>query len=316
MKILVHSGASANDSHLKEEIPAAIRLAEAAGIRVEVVGRLSDAKERLTLPARNPSSVSALLSADNTAKIYAAVVRHLQPLTIREDDGLRESTLKAPLAAIMPTAKSNYPFVLSDAGAHTENSPMGIAVGALLCGAFWRVARGGRYPRYGVFGYGEEESKLPTDMRMAYNMLRSYKHRSVKIVEPKEILAGDAAEVLVVRNGEIGNVILKTAEATISAFGTIVREEIRAQTLTLLGGALVRPAFDRVKDRLYHGDAHGALFLGPTKPVMKHHGRMGAEDLFLAIQRLATYVKDDVSGHTRSTFLAQIKTEHPGWLVE
>lgn len=314
IRILVHASGSSNDAHLEESIPKAIQMAKARNLTVEPVQRLGEIKERLLLPAHDPQAGDAALSADSTVKIIAGLVRHLDPVVLRNPATGKREEIKPPLAAVLPTAKTRYPFVLADAGAHVANTGFQIAAGALLCGSFWRMANNTTHPRYGVLGYGEEESKLPEELRMAYQLLRQETKRTVKIVEPKEILAGDSAEILVPRNGEIGNIFLKTAEATLAAFGTVVREEIRAEFRTTVGGVLARPALQRAKERFYNREVHGAFFLGIKKPVMKHHGRMGADELFLAIERLALYATKDVILQTRVDFLEQLEGKHPDWL--
>jgi glycerol-3-phosphate acyltransferase PlsX len=314
IRILVHASGSDADAHLREEIPQVISSAARSGLTVEAVDRLPEIAKRLQLPSSDPDAADAALSADSTIKILAGVVRHLNPVTIRNPETGAVEVLRQPLAAILPTAKQKYPFILSDAGAHVDTPGYQIAAGALLCGSFWRTVYQGRYPRYGVLGFGEEVAKLPPDARQAYELLK-IERRTVKIVEPKEIFAGDAAEVLVVRNGEIGNYLLKTAEATLSAFGQVLREEIKSELFTKVGGAFVKPAFRRAKERFYHDDVHGAFFLGINKPVMKHHGRMRADDLLLALRRLALYADARIISRTRDDFLNHLREFHPDWLA-
>lgn len=304
--ILIHASGSANDAHLQEAIPRAVKLARDRGLTVEPVERLAEIKDRLLLPAQDPQAADAALSADSTHKILGGIVRHLNPVSIRNETG-EAVLIRSPLAAVLPTADSRYQFVLSDAGAYAENDPLQIAAGALLCGSFWRVAYTRQHARYGILGIGEEASKLPAVAREVYDLLKTGSNRVVKIVEPKDILGGDSAEVLVVRNGEIGNIFLKTAEAALAALGSVIRKEIRAEFLTTVGGALAKPALDRAKAHFYNREVHGAFFLGIEKPVMKHHGRMGAEDLFAAIERLALYTEKGIIPRTRADFQAQLE---------
>lgn len=314
IRILVHASGSATDAHLKEAIPQAIVLAKRRNLTVEPVDQLSEIKERLLLPSRDPWAGDAALSAASTVRILSGLVRHLNPVMVRHPQSGEVTALNQPLAAILPTAKNGHHFVLSDAGAYLNLTGHQIAAGAVLCGSFWRVVYGKEHPRYGVLNHGEEVGKLPNDAREAYDYLKATRGRIVKVVEPKDILAGNSAEVLVVRNGEIGNLFLKTAEATLSAFGVVLREEIRARLQTKIGGMLAKSAFHQTKQRFYHEEVHGAFFLGINKPVMKHHGRMGAEELFLAIERLALYAAKDVIPRTRVDFLEQLSVHHPDWL--
>ncbi len=313
LRILIHGKGSTDDTHIPDAVNEAIELAYKQGVKAESVTSLLEIKRRLLLDSNDEWAADAALSADSTKNILAAC-RDIDPITFFNPLTGEIEALKSPLAAILPTVKPQSHFILTDAGAHTGLESYQIALGALLCGSFWRAAfQKGKHPRYGVFGYGEEVSKLPPESREAYDFLRTCPNRTVKVVEAKEAFKG-SAEVVVVRNGEIGNTILKTAEAVLECFKVVVKEEMKADLFSMAGGVLSRSAFDRTKERIYHADTHGAFVLACGKPFMKQHGRLGAEDIYLALMRLARYTKDGVIARTRQDFFEEIRKSHPMFL--
>lgn len=309
-RILVHTKGTTQDAHIPQAMTRAVELARQAGINAIAVDSLPEIKQRLLLPFSDPSGAEAALSADNTARLLS-VVRWINPILIRDPKTNQTAELPSPLAAILPTAKQKHPFVLSDAGAHLDLTPLQVAAGALLCGNFWKAVYHRQHPRYAVFGYGEEYEKLPKTAQAVHDLLSQNPKRTVKVAESKEAFRGDNLEVLVVPNAVIGNTILKTAEAVLEAFGVIVKEEITADLVGKLGGLLTRSAFQRAKDRLYHPEAHGALLLASGKPFMKHHGRMDSNALLLALLRLHRYTKDGVLTRMRESFFAELREFHP-----
>lgn len=308
-KILVHSRASDKDAHIPEAVREAVALAQRSSVIVEAVESLLEIKRRLMLPSDDPRFASGAISADRTANVLACT--RIDPIMIINPATGQVEKLRSPLAAVLPTAKRGYNFVLTDAGAYMNTDWGQVALGALLCGSLWRVLHKKQFPRYGVLGYGEEFDKLPEDLKCVYVFLESFPNRTVKVVESKEVLGGDSVEVLIPRNGEIGNVFLKTAEATLECFRAILKEELAADVQSKLGAVLSASAFRRVKARLYHPETHGALILGCRAPVMKHHGRMDCEGLLLAILRLSMIIEDNVLPQVRADFWNEIKRSHP-----
>ena len=308
-KILVHSSASDKDAHIPDAVTKAVALAQRSGVKAEAVESLLEIKRRLMLPSDDPQWAAGAISADRTANVLAST--RIDPIMIINPATGQVERLRSPLAAVLPTAKRGYTFVLTDAGAYMNTDWGQVALGALLCGSLWRVLHGKKFPRYGVLGYGEEFDKLPEDLKRVYVFLASFPNRTVKVVESKEVLGGDSVEVLIPRNGEIGNVFLKTAEATLGCFGTILKEELGADVQSKLGAVLSAPAFRRVKARLYLPESHGALVLGCRAPVMKHHGRMDSDGLLLAILRLHRIIQDNVLSRVRADFWNEIERSHP-----
>lgn len=315
-RLLIHSKGSGDDRHIPKAVEEAVKLARNRGIRVEPVEQLSVIKRRLMLPADDPQSADGALSAATSGDLVA-IARGIDTIWLVNPETGQEERLLSPLAAIIPTTDERVRFILTDAGAHAEISWFQVAMGAILCGSFHRAAYHSRYPVYGIHSIGGEAHKLHGDAAKIYDFLRGNgRGRTVKIAEP-DVAFGGTVQVLVVRNGEIGNTFLKTAEASLRALNTVIKQEVTKELLTKLTvGVAAKPAFDRVKERIYHPDVHGALMLGAGRPLMKQHGQADEEGLLQALVRLNRYAKSDIIARTRRDFFEEIANLHPEVLPE
>ncbi|MCA1554259.1 MAG: phosphate--acyl-ACP acyltransferase, partial [Chloroflexi bacterium] len=113
-------------------------------------------------------------------------------------------------------------------------------------------------------------------------------------IEPKDVLRHGAD--VVVCDGFVGNIMLKTAEGVASLMTATIRQEIKASPLTMLGGALATPAFNRVRKRLDSSEVGGAPLLGVDGVVIIGHGRSDARAIKNMIRTAMRAVESDVVG--------------------
>jgi len=114
-------------------------------------------------------------------------------------------------------------------------------------------------------------------------------------VEAKDLLQG-AADV-VVSDGFVGNVAIKTAEGVASMLFTLLRAEIKARPLSALGGMLAKPSLRAVASRLDYREYGGAPLLGVNGVVIIAHGRSDP----LAIQNAVRVAIGAVEKHLVDT---------------
>ena len=93
-------------------------------------------------------------------------------------------------------------------------------------------------------------------------------------IEPKEFMYG-AADVAVT-DGFTGNIMMKMAESVASYMSAMIREYIKSNPISALGGLMARPAFDKVKSHLDPDEVGGAPLLGVNGVVIVGHGRSSA----------------------------------------
>jgi glycerol-3-phosphate acyltransferase PlsX len=93
-------------------------------------------------------------------------------------------------------------------------------------------------------------------------------------IEPKDALKGQAD--VIVADGFVGNIAVKTFEASARFLGGLIRDELKSDVLSMVGGLLSRPALRRVYKKVDPFEVGGALLLGVNGVVIIGHGRSNA----------------------------------------
>src|SRR5262249_34164107 len=109
---------------------------------------------------------------------------------------------------------------------------------------------------------------------------------------------------IIVHDGFTGNIMGKTLEATASMVTQLIREEIGKSLITILGGALVRPAFRRVRKRIDPYEVGGAPLLGVNGIVIIGHGRSND----VAIKNAIRQARQAVGGKVLDAIKAGIES--------
>ncbi len=201
----------------------------------------------------------------NTGGVLAVATLH----TLKRIRGIK----RPALAGILPTGSGH--FVSADIGANADCRPEFLVQFALMASAYAELVLGIERPRVALLSNGEEEGKGNALIKETAPMLADLPMLNyVGNVEPKEIVRGDAD--VVIQDGFTGNVFLKTMEAAAKMVSQLIRDEIMAGTLTKVGGALARPAFDRAKKKIDPSEVGGAPLLGVDGVVIIGHGRSDA----------------------------------------
>ncbi|MCU0512650.1 MAG: phosphate acyltransferase PlsX [Anaerolineae bacterium] len=186
------------------------------------------------------------------------------------------------LAIIYPV--SGRPVAFLDMGANADSKADWLEQFAIMGSLYAEIELQNHSPRVATLSNGEEEGKGNQLVREAQERIAGTGLNYIGHIEPKEILQAKAD--VVVFDGFLGNVFLKTFEATLSYFGGIVRQELTAgNVLAKLGALLVRPAFQRVRHRIDPDEFGGALLLGVNGVVVIGHGSGSARAVASAIKQ-------------------------------
>ena len=106
----------------------------------------------------------------------------------------------------------------------------------------------------------------------------------------------DEADVIVC-DGFIGNVVLKTSEAVAEAIGSLLRENIGENLIRRMGYLLMRPAFRALKRKVDYAEYGGAPLLGVNGISIISHGRSSDRAIKNAIRVAMEFAKTDVNRH-------------------
>jgi glycerol-3-phosphate acyltransferase PlsX len=224
----------------------------------------------------------AVFSAGNTGAMLAAGLLYLRRLP-----GVMRPAIAVPIPA-------RYgPSVLLDAGANADARPEHLLQFAHMGAVFSEEILGVPRPDVRLLSIGEEDGKGNQLTLEAHRLLREDETLNFQgNAESRDLLRG-AADV-VVTDGFTGNMALKLLEGTIKELLDALRDEIGATTVGKLGGALIRPAANRLRARLDPDTYGGAYLLGLRGLAVIGHGSSGPRAVANAIRLAARGVEHDV----------------------
>lgn len=204
----------------------------------------------------------AFVSAGNTGAVLASAL-----LSLRRIEGITSE--RPALAANIPTL-DGFCFLV-DAGANVDCKPEWLAQFALMGSIYAELALGKKSPSVATLSIGEEEGKGNAQLAEAVPLIKAMPVRYVGNVEGKDVTNG-AADV-VVADGFVGNVYLKTAEGVAATMTELIRRELTASLPRKLLAAGLRPAFRAIRKRMSYEEYGGVPLLGVNGVCIVAHGR-------------------------------------------
>lgn len=236
-------------------------------------------------------NADAFVSMGHTGANLAAAVLHLQRI---------QGVHRPALGAMFPTPKG--PALLIDVGANTDCKPEWLEQFAIMGELYVRAVLGIDRPRVALLANGEEEIKGNQAVQQAHARLQMRAAKGgmnfVGNIEGKDVPA-HLADVIVA-DGFVGNIALKTAEGIAKMLNELLRSEIQSNPISMLGGALAMPAFNKVKKILDYTEYGGAPLLGVNGVVIIGHGRSNAVAVKNAIRVAKRAVETNILETIRS----------------
>jgi glycerol-3-phosphate acyltransferase PlsX len=226
----------------------------------------------------------AAVSAGNSGAFLAIALIRLRTIP---------GIARPAIGAVLPGRRG--PVVLCDAGANVDCKPEWLMQFGLMGSAYARAALGIAEPRVGIISVGEERSKGNAQTIEAAALLERAPVRFVGNVEGKDVLI-NVADVIVA-DGFVGNVILKTAEGSATYIREVLREAYEGAGLPgRLGGLLSRSVFAAMRERLDYSTYGGAPLLGLRGNCVVAHGRSDRVAIRNAIRQAAAVSAADLVG--------------------
>ena len=219
----------------------------------------------------------ACVSAGNTGALMA-VARYL----LKTLEGID----RPAIATVMPNMAGRYTTVL-DLGANVDCTAEHLLQFAVMGSALVSAVDGKDEPSVGLLNIGEEMIKGSETIKRAGELLRQA-HADGHMnfhgnVEGNDIFKGTTD--LVVCDGFVGNVALKTAEGVATMMGAMIKEEFSRNWLTKAAALIAMPVLQRFKGRVDHRRFNGAALLGLRGLVFKSHGSADAFAFEQALNR-------------------------------
>src|SRR5215210_5094445 len=220
------------------------------------------------------------------------------------------------LAAVLPNVRGRT--VLLDVGANVDTKALHLREFAVMGHFYAQQVIGIPSPRVGLMSIGEEEGKGTDLTREVFKVLKNTGLNFVGNVEGRDVFNGSVD--VIVCDGFVGNVILKSAEALAEMVGVMLREEIERGARTRLGYLFAKPAFDAFRKRTDYSEYGAAPLLGVNGGCFIGHGRSNAHAIQNAIRRANEFsaarvdqkIRDKIAGlHSQEARLLSEKTGGP-----
>jgi glycerol-3-phosphate acyltransferase PlsX len=149
-------------------------------------------------------------------------------------------------------------------------------------------------PKVGLLNIGEEDVKGNEQVKAAAKLLENSTLNYIGYVEGDSLNAGNIKVDLIVADGFVGNVALKSIEGAAKMIGTALKDAFNKNSLTKLAGLIVYPVLKSFKKRIDPRLYNGASFLGLRGLVIKSHGGADVLAFKTAIHLAEIEIKKDV----------------------
>lgn len=236
-----------------------------------------DSSMRVAVEQVKSGAAHAAVSAGNTGALMA-----ISRYVLKTLDGIE----RPAIAAQIPNARGGATTVL-DLGANVDCSPEHLLQFAVMGSALVSVVSGNDAPTVGLLNIGEEAIKGNDVIKQTGELLRAAASAGdlnfCGNVEGDDICAGTVD--LVVCDGFVGNVALKTGEGVATMIGSFIKQEFRRTWLTMAMAVLARPVLTAIKARLDAGQYNGGALLGLRGLVFKSHGSADVRAFGYALER-------------------------------
>ena len=226
----------------------------------------------------------AIVSAGHTGAAVAASMVKLRTLPGIHRPGI---------AAVLPT-QFNV-FVLIDAGANTDARPEHLLQYATMGSVYSRHVLGYKNPTVGLISLGDEDVKGNELTKEAFKMLKQSSLNFVGNIEGRHLFE-DPVEV-VVCDGFVGNVILKTCESISVAIFKWLKHELMRTRTRMAGAYLARHAFNSIKEKTNYEEYGGSPLLGVNGICIIAHGASTPLAIKNALRVAAESIEHRVNPH-------------------
>src|SRR6516165_4787223 len=226
----------------------------------QAVRKKPDSSMRVGLKLVREGKAAGFVTAGNTGAAMATAKMVLGALP-----GVDRPALATP----MPSSTGN-PCVLLDVGANVDCKAHNLEQFAVMGEMYARSVLKIAHPRVGLLSIGEEETKGNDLTREAFPLLKALPIKFIGNVEGRDIFSGQAD--VIVCDGFVGNVALKTSEGVGRFVRDVLRESLTKTVTAKVGALLSRQAFNEFRQRLDYREYGGAPLLGVRGICIIGHG--------------------------------------------
>ena len=271
----------ADDERL-EIVPAddAIGMDEAASASIRAKPRSSIA---VAVDQVKAGRAGGIVSAGHTGAAVASTVLKLRTLPGIE---------RPAIATVFPSPSG--PFLILDAGANVDCKPRHLVQYAVMGEIYVREILGVEAPRIGLLNVGGEKGKGNELAKVTYEELAGVTGLNFAgNVEGRDLFS-DHVDV-VVCDGFVGNVVLKSCESMAGAFGAFLKSMLEKTVIRRAGALLAKNAFAEFRKLSDYAEYGGAPLLGVNGVCIIGHGSSSPRAIRNAIRVSAESIEDHLT---------------------
>jgi glycerol-3-phosphate acyltransferase PlsX len=248
----------------------------------------SDSSMMIGMNMVKTGDADAFVTAGNTGAALALATVH----TLRRIPGVHRPALTQLLRV-----ENDHLVVLVDLGANADARPEWLVQFGIMGSLYAEHVLQQSRPRVALLSNGEEEGKGNKLVHATANLFPATGVNFIGNVEPKEVLRGGAD--VIVADGFVGNIMLKSLEAVGETMFRFLRRELTSNPLRMLGALLTKPALVKLYKQVDPFEIGGAPLLGVNGVIIVAHGRTNAKGIKNAVNQARQAVQANITSVIR-----------------
>lgn len=205
--------------------------------------------------------------------------------------GRLKNVSRPAIATLMPTSK-NKKSLLLDVGANVDCKPEHLFQFAIMGEAYAKKVLNNPNPKVGILSNGEEDIKGNELTKSAYKLLKKMPS-FVGNVEGNNIFDGSVD--VIVCDGFVGNIVLKSAEGVAQSIGSFMKKHIKKSPIRMTGALLMKKVFRLLKKEIDYSEYGGAPLIGVKGCTIISHGKSTPKAIKNAIFQAINFVESGVN---------------------
>ena len=218
-----------------------------------------DSSMRVAIDLVKEGKAAACVSAGNTGALMA-----ISKFVLKTIPGID----RPAIIGVVPSL-NGHTHVL-DLGANVDSSAEHLRQFAIMAYELVKAVEHNPNPKVGLLNIGEEEIKGNEQVKQAMKLIAESHINFIGSVEGNDIYTGDVD--IVVTDGFIGNVALKTSEGLAKMISEALKQAFSENLLTKLAGLIALPVLRTFRKRFDPRQYNGASLVGLRGIVVKSHG--------------------------------------------
>lgn len=232
-----------------------------------------DSSMRVAIEQVKNGKAQAAVSAGNTGALMATARFVLKTL----------NGIERPAIAKFLPAQNGHLTLMLDLGANADCTAEQLFQFAVMGSELVAASKPEKVPaRVGLLNIGTEDIKGTEAVKQTFKLLKDSNLNFIGNIEGNSVFTGEVD--VVVADGFVGNIVLKTIEGAVKFMGNEIRTEFHRNLWTKLGGVAAKPALNGFKQKLDPRRFNGAIFLGLRGVVIKSHGGTDAVGFAYALE--------------------------------